>query len=80
MPTNSPPQRSKKNQLNDYARFSAMGLQMGIIIFLFVWSGQKLDQYLKFQFPVFTVAGSFLGIGAALYFVIRNLNNIKKQP
>lgn len=79
MPINNPPQRSKKNQLNEYARFSAMGLQMGIIIFLFVWGGQNLDQYLKFRFPVFTVMGSFLGIGSALYFVIRNLNNIKKK-
>ncbi len=79
MPINNPPQHSKKNQLNEYARFSAMGLQMGIIIFLFLWGGQKLDQYLKFQFPVFTVISSFLGIGSALYFVIRNLNNIKKQ-
>jgi hypothetical protein len=56
-----------------------MGLQMGITIFLFVWGGQQLDQYLKFRFPVFTIFGSLAGLGLALYFVIRNVNNPKKQ-
>lgn len=79
MPTSNPPPPSKKNQLNDYARFSAMGIQMGVIIFLFVWGGLKLDQYLAFHFPVFTVIGSLLGLASALYFVLRNLNNINKK-
>lgn len=79
MPTSNPLPPSRKNQLNQYARFSAMGLQMGGIIFLFVWGGHKLDQHLKLQFPVFTLTGSVLGIGSAIYFVIHNLNNIKKQ-
>jgi hypothetical protein len=55
-----------------------MGIQMGVIIFLFVWGGQRLDQYLTLPFPVFTLTGSIIGIGAALYFVIRQLNNIQK--
>jgi hypothetical protein len=78
MPINNQHQSSKKNQLNNYARFSAMGIQMGVIIFLFVWGGQRLDQYLTLPFPVFTLTGSIIGIGAALYFVIRQLNNIQK--
>lgn len=78
MPINNQHQSSKKNQLNNYARFSAMGIQMGVIIFLFVWGGQHLDQYLTLPFPVFTLIGSIIGVGAALYFVIRQLNNIQK--
>jgi len=50
-----------------------MGMQMGAVIFVCIYSGMKLDEYLHWEFPVFTLAGSFIGVAGAIYSVIRQL-------
>jgi len=42
-------------------------------IFLFVYGGIKLDEYLTNWEPLFTIALSFLGIFASLYLMYKNL-------
>lgn len=71
------PDKSQKNKsqkgLNNYARYSGVAFQMGIIIFIGTFGGIKLDKLVKLSFPVFTVVCSFLSVLIAMYIVIRGL-------
>ncbi|GAB1405874.1 MAG: AtpZ/AtpI family protein [Lentimicrobiaceae bacterium] len=65
------------NSLNAYARYSAIAIQMGVVIAGSIIGGIKLDQWLELKFPVFTVILSMLGVSAAIYLLIRTVS--KKQ-
>ncbi|MBE9490932.1 MAG: AtpZ/AtpI family protein [Bacteroidetes bacterium] len=67
----------KKNNLNSYARYSSIALQMLVIILLGVFGGYKLDEWLNLSFPVFTVLLSLLSVALAIYTVVKDL--IKKR-
>jgi len=45
---------------------------MGVIIFAGVFGGFKLDEKLKWEFPVFTVILSLFSVAAAIYIVIKD--------
>lgn len=49
-----------------------MATQMAITILAGVFGGRKLDSYLALETPVFTLVGSILGVGIALYFLIKD--------
>ena len=59
--------------MNSYARYSSIAFQMIIIILIGVFGGIKLDEWLKLQFPVFTVLLSFLSVILAIYYVTKDL-------
>ncbi len=61
-----------KDPVNNYAKYSSMALQMGVIIFLGVFGGMKLDELIKWKWPVFTVVFSFLSVILAIYYVIKD--------
>lgn len=65
--------QKKNNPLNDYARFSAIGIQMIVIIGLGVYAGIKLDEKYPNKYKLFTIIFSLLAIGIALYSVIRQV-------
>lgn len=69
----------KKNQLNNYARYSSMAFQMGLIIFGGSYGGVLLDRYLNWNFPVFTFIFSILSVVIAVYFFIRDLIKTDKK-
>lgn len=55
-----------------------MGFQMGAIIFLGMYGGIKLDEYLGLKkFPVFTLVLSLLSVFGAIYMVIKDF--LKKK-
>ncbi len=56
----------RKQQANDYLKYSGMAFQMGIIILVGVLAGRELDRMLGSK-PYLTVAMSLLSIVAALY-------------
>ena len=68
-----PPRNKKKKLLNSYARYSSIAMQMLVIILLGIWGGVKLDEWIDFQFPLFTVLFSFISVGLAIYVVIKDL-------
>ena len=68
--------QKKNNPLNDYARFSAIGIQMIVIIGLGVYAGIKLDEKYPNKYKLFTIMFSLLAIGIALYSVIRQVTEI----
>lgn len=61
-----------KKQLNDYARYSGMAVQMIVIILLGVWGGIKLDKVLSLKFPFFTLVLTLLSVFLAMLFAIRD--------
>jgi ATP synthase protein I len=62
-----------RKQPNQLLRFSNLTFQMGVIIGLSTWGGMKLDEHFKTKDPYFTIALSLLGIGAALYVVLKDV-------
>jgi hypothetical protein len=72
MPDTSPKLPPKK-QLEFYARYSSLALQMLVIICLGVFGGVKLDEWLKLGFPVFTIVLSVLSVILSIYQAVRGL-------
>lgn len=54
-----------------FMRFMSMAYQMGGAIGLGVWLGIWADKRWPEASPLFTVAGALLGVGIALYVVIK---------
>lgn len=70
---NEAPKNSPKKRLDNYIRFSAMGLQMGATIFLLTWLGVKLDAWLQLRFPAFTLFFALFSVAAVLVYFIRQV-------
>lgn len=64
---------SQRKQPNPLFKYGNMAIQMAVIIGLFAWGGQKLDQRSGTTTPVWTIVLSLSGIGIALYLVIRDV-------
>lgn len=68
----SPEKDPETNGLTDYAKYTALGVQMIVIILVTVWGGIKLDKLLGFEKPVFTVILSLVGVFAAIYTAVKD--------
>ena len=74
MENKTPPNPRKKQSITSYARYSAMGIQMLVIIALGTYGGIKSDAYLGIRKPpVFTVIFSLLSVAVAIYYVVKDL-------
>lgn len=69
----------RKDNLNQYIRFSSVAIQMGVIITAGALGGNWLDDYFGFETPILTIILSLLAIGIALYLVIKEVNNMTKE-
>ncbi len=69
-----------KKPLPNFAKYSSMAFQMGIIIFAAAFGGIKLDAYItSIEFPVFTLVLTIVGVFAAVYLSIRDLIKSNKN-
>lgn len=70
-------QNNKNKPLNKWIQLISIPAQMGMVIFLFAYLGQYLDE--KYQaenyVKIFTVVGVFL----AMYNVIRQVNQLNNN-
>jgi F0F1-type ATP synthase assembly protein I len=67
------PEKNPENDgLNNYAKYSGLGVQMIVIILVTVWGGMKLDKLFGMHTPVFTIILSLLGVFAAIYTAIKD--------
>jgi ATP synthase protein I len=66
-----------KKQLNTYAKYSGMAVQMAAIIVGGVLGGIQLDKWLVLEFPIFTLVLTLLSVFLAMYYFIKDL--IKKK-
>mgnify|MGYP005695569909 CR=1 FL=1 len=70
---------SPKKKANRYVKFSSLGIQMGLIIYAFVWGGMFLDENYEMSTPWFTVALSLIGVIGSLTLVIREVIKMSKD-
>jgi len=61
-----------RKNLNDYARYSGMAVQMLVTILLGVFGGYKLDGWCNTR-PLLTVIFSILSVILSIYFVTKDL-------
>ena len=64
---------------NKFVKFSSLSIQMIVLIGGGAWGGSALDQKVQNEKPYFTILFSLLGIGASLYFVIREASKMSKD-
>ena len=68
-------QKNEKQQpkpLNAYAKYSALGVQMAVIIGGGCYGGYKLDEYYQNTTPIFTIILSLASIAIAMYIVLKD--------
>ena len=68
-----------QKQPNLFFKYSGLAIQMGVIIGLSAWGGQKLDTHYQNKNPLFTIILSLLGIGAALYLALKDFIKPKDE-
>jgi F0F1-type ATP synthase assembly protein I len=70
-------ENNKNKSLNKWIQLISIPAQMGIVIFLFAYLGQYLDEkyHSENYVKIFTVVGVFL----AMYNVIRQVNQLNKN-
>lgn len=78
MKKNNKPSR-KPTPLNNLARLSGIGIQMGIIIALGSYGGKKLDEYYQLEKKWFTIGLTLLAVAAALYLTIKQINKLNND-
>lgn len=59
---------------NAFIHYTGMAVQMAVVIMLGVFGGQKLDEHFAMEDPIFTIVLSIVGVAAALYITIKDLN------
>lgn len=64
---------------SSFARFSSVGIQMGIIIALFTWLGTYLDEKYQTKTPWWTIGLSLFGVIAGLTLIIKEVINMNKN-
>jgi hypothetical protein len=60
------------NRPNQFFKYTNLALQMGLIIGLSTWGGDRLDSFYKNITPIFTIILSLGGIALAFYLVLRD--------
>jgi hypothetical protein len=70
-------QNNKNKPLNKWIQLISIPAQMGMVIFLFAYLGQYLDE--KYQSENYVKIFTVLGVFLALYNVIRQVNQLNKN-
>ena len=70
-------QRSSRKGLSG-GEFAGVGIQFAFAIIVFLYAGQWLDNRLGTN-GLFTIAGVFIGAGAAFYSMYRKISAAQKQ-
>jgi len=63
--------KDKKSPLKSYAVYSALGMQMAVIVLAGAFGGRALDNWLQWRFPVFTLVLTILSIALSILYGIR---------
>lgn len=68
-----------KGKKNSYARFTSVGIQMGVIIAGFTYLGTYLDQRQQLKQPIWTICLSLFGVFAGMYLIFKEVKNMSKE-
>ncbi|WP_316755897.1 AtpZ/AtpI family protein [Pedobacter aquatilis] len=68
-----PKEENSEKKVNAAAKYSAIGFQMIATIGLLTFIGYKIDQHRQSETNIITAAFALLGVGIALFQVIRQI-------
>ena len=71
-------QKSKK-QLNKYIRFTGIGFQLGVTIYLAVYIGKKLDSHFLMEKKLFTLGFILISLIASIWSIVKQLEKINNE-
>ena len=79
MTTNKSNQKKPKKEspLKNAIQLSGIGIQMGVITYLFVLLGKWLDTNYNNGEKLYIIFATLLGVAVSLYVVLKQLNRIK---
>jgi len=66
------------NGIKRWAILSGIGIQMGVIIYLFVKGGTWLDASYNSEGKAYTIICTLLGVGISLFLVLQQTNRLNK--
>lgn len=66
------------NGIKRWAILSGIGIQMGVIIYLFVKAGNWLDTNYDPEGKKYTILLTLLGVGVSLFLVLKQTNRLNK--
>lgn len=70
---NEKPDGSPPRKVNDALKYSGMAFQMGIIIWIGTFLGQKADAHFQMESPYLAALGALIGLFAAFYLIFKDL-------
>lgn len=79
MPLKEEEKKEVNQEINAYAKYSSVGIQMAVAIGGFTWLGTFLDKKLKTATPWFTICLSLFGVAVGLYLVLRLVIKLNKD-
>ncbi len=66
------------NNLKRWAILTGIGIQMGVVIYLFVLLGKWLDTKYTEGGKTFLIICTLVGVGASLFLVLKQTNRLNK--
>jgi hypothetical protein len=60
-----------KKKVDDFIRYSGLAFEMLVIMGAGTFAGVKIDQWLGWKFPVFTLVFMILSVIGAIYHAVR---------
>ena len=68
---------NRESPLKFYAKYSSLAMQMIVIILAGAFGGRELDNWLQWEFPVFTLVLTVLAVTGAVIYGMRDIFRMK---
>lgn len=70
---------NQDNPLKNFIKLSGLGIQIGVIVYIFIYFGRWIDLYLNNNTKIFVAIGAITGVAVSLYVVLKQLEKINKE-
>lgn len=65
------PKQKKKNNAQNYLKYSSASFQAAVTILAAIWGGHQLDAYFSFEKPVLTALMAIIAVAVSVYILVR---------
>ena len=70
---------NQDNPLKNFIKLSGLGIQIGVIVYIFIYFGKWIDLYLNNNTKIFVAIGAITGVAVSLYVVLKQLEKNHKE-
>lgn len=78
MNSNKNQQQKRGKRLKQVAALSGLAFQLAVITGIGAYVGYKLDEHYTTREPIYTIIGTFIGFGIAMYFLVKQVNKFSR--